>query len=1007
LISEFCNTAKLLVCFFFTTAFLLHLFKYTTQAQKNRIFTLELPFFFLSRIICSFLLLLCSKVQLLQAQVMNLGLPPVYNFSKENYHAGPQFWDLQLDARGVAWMGNSSGLLSFDGVNWQLHPLENQTIVRSVGVGNEHQIYVGGQGIFGYFLPDEQGQLDFINLSNQLPASEQQFADVWDIELTPRGVFFRTDHQVFRFFEGKMTSMFPAGTGLFFMGRWGEELVVQLSDFSLWSLVGDRFQPMQQPAAFSSGRLSGIHSWAGDTLLLTTIRDGIFSYAKGAFHPWKTADDDFLKRHTIFCSRVLPDGKIAIGTALNGFVLLDRSRRFYYHFNKKNGLRNNTVLCMAINTEGQIWLGLDNGTALVDVPSPITYLYPDGELQGAGYTARKYGDKLYFGMNTGLYALDWKSYYRPEERTRFRPIENASGQVWSLTELEGRLLMGHHDGAFEVEGWSARKLSGLPGIWQFQSVGEGKAIAGHYNGFASFKKEHGHWEFGAVLKGFKESSRLLTVDGSGRFWMAHPYRGVYQIQLDWEREEIKSRFWGGENGLPSNVGNHLYRVNDQVVVTAKKGLFFPDSSGSRMVSFPDLDRYLDKNASFNYLYQDPYGAIWFRTQDSFGVLRVLDKGLEKQVERFSLPMLFGKLNDGFPFVYTVDEKNVFIAAAQGFIHFNPVAFFSQKKKIHLLLHEITASGTSDSLLFGGATWRDSTQFTVPKGYNSLTFAFGVPSKVGSNQIQFSYYLEGKDPTWSKWDPSPVLTFNSLRAGDYRLNVKAKAIGGAESNVMTFQFTVLPPWYNTFWAYCLYVLLGAGLLGVYVRRQKRRFEREKAQLHSRHALREAEHLLRVQQSEEAINRLQKEKLEAEVTHKSLELASATMHLVQKNEILNTISTALGKLKLRVQQQPELEREVGRILKMVEVDANFDADWEHFSRNFDHVHSDFLKRLGERFGHLSPNEYKLCAYLRMNLSSKEIASLMNISVRGVEASRYRLRKRLGLDTETNLTDFLIRF
>jgi DNA-binding CsgD family transcriptional regulator len=104
---------------------------------------------------------------------------------------------------------------------------------------------------------------------------------------------------------------------------------------------------------------------------------------------------------------------------------------------------------------------------------------------------------------------------------------------------------------------------------------------------------------------------------------------------------------------------------------------------------------------------------------------------------------------------------------------------------------------------------------------------------------------------------------------------------------------------------------------------------------------------------------------------------------------------------------MEREIHQIIKMLEQDARTDADWEQFSHHFDQVHSDFLKRLGEAHAHLSPNDYKLCAYLRLNLSSKEIAALMNISLRGVESSRYRLRKRLGLDTEENLTDYLMRF
>jgi FixJ family two-component response regulator len=84
-----------------------------------------------------------------------------------------------------------------------------------------------------------------------------------------------------------------------------------------------------------------------------------------------------------------------------------------------------------------------------------------------------------------------------------------------------------------------------------------------------------------------------------------------------------------------------------------------------------------------------------------------------------------------------------------------------------------------------------------------------------------------------------------------------------------------------------------------------------------------------------------------------------------------------------------------------------DWESFARHFDQVHTDFIKRLKEKYPQLSPKDLKLCAYLRMNLVSKEIAPLLNISVRGVEISRYRLRKKMQLHAEVNLTDYMIHF
>ena len=86
---------------------------------------------------------------------------------------------------------------------------------------------------------------------------------------------------------------------------------------------------------------------------------------------------------------------------------------------------------------------------------------------------------------------------------------------------------------------------------------------------------------------------------------------------------------------------------------------------------------------------------------------------------------------------------------------------------------------------------------------------------------------------------------------------------------------------------------------------------------------------------------------------------------------------------------------------------DEEWKQFATHFDNTHGDFLKALKEKYPGLTPSELKLCTYLVINLSTKEIAQLLNISVRGVEISRYRLRKKLQIPTETNLYEFLLNF
>ena len=169
------------------------------------------------------------------------------------------------------------------------------------------------------------------------------------------------------------------------------------------------------------------------------------------------------------------------------------------------------------------------------------------------------------------------------------------------------------------------------------------------------------------------------------------------------------------------------------------------------------------------------------------------------------------------------------------------------------------------------------------------------------------------------------------------------------------------------------------------------------------LKEAEFKEEVKKSEGEIIKLKNDKLNTDIKHKNSQLASATMHLVQKTEILMKIKNDLT--NIQSDAATDVKKRIQQITRVIESDIQLDDSWEQFETYFDQVHENFFKRLRGKFPELTPKDQKLCAYLRMNLTTKEIAPLLNISVRGVEISRYRLRKKLGLNSEVNLVAFIL--
>jgi DNA-binding CsgD family transcriptional regulator len=148
----------------------------------------------------------------------------------------------------------------------------------------------------------------------------------------------------------------------------------------------------------------------------------------------------------------------------------------------------------------------------------------------------------------------------------------------------------------------------------------------------------------------------------------------------------------------------------------------------------------------------------------------------------------------------------------------------------------------------------------------------------------------------------------------------------------------------------------------------------------------------------------EKLERELTHKRKLLANSALTIAQKNKMLNNIKSfvqnnSLTDIKARQNKQ--------KLLHLIEMNLNSDHEWEIFEQNFAEVHDDFLDNLKGSHPDLTSGDLRLAAYIKMGLSSKEISPLLNISVRSVENKRYRLRKKMNLSGEDNLSDQLMRY
>lgn len=521
------------------------------------------------------------------------------------------------------------------------------------------RIYAGGQDELGYFEAGPNGCLQFHSLEHLIPKKFRSFEDVWDIVPYGNQLYFRTNKVLLRLSDGKIEVVASGLTN--FLAVVNDTLYLQKSNGVLYRVLPSGLMPLR---TFSEGNdmlITAMLPLGHQGILITTLKHGAFLLKNGSMVPWQPTLAETFKANRIYTACKLKDGRIAVGTTLAGIYLLDSLGRITHHLLRNNGLQNNTVLSLFADHQDNLWAGLDNGISWIHAQSAFSRVFADGPLEGTGYAVAAHNNRLYFGTNTGLYSIPRQQYYPPELKTDFLKVASADGQVWGLSVVDNSLLAGLHEGAFEVIGNAAYRISPLEGVWKFIELEPNLALAGHYSGLALFRKNGQHWTFEGRLKGLEESSRILVKDQQGRIWMSHPYRGVYQLFIHADEKTVDFTFYDEKKGLPSTLNNYVFALAGNAFVATEKGVYRFQESSDGFVPDTVFNELLGPNTWVKYLRQDDLGNIWYSTDHETGVLLVDDLALNKKVIRLPIPELHNKLVGGFEFLYPPDHNNVFIA----------------------------------------------------------------------------------------------------------------------------------------------------------------------------------------------------------------------------------------------------------------------------------------------------------------------------------------------------------
>ena len=939
-----------------------------------------------------------------------IGFPDVINYSRQSYSGGLQNWDIKQDQNGIIYVANNEGLLSFDGRNWNLYSLPNKTIVRSVEIGPDNKIYVGGQDELGYFVTGNLGRLQYFSLTNLIAAKDKSFGDVWDIVTFKNEVVFRSTNKIFKLSNNTIASFNPTSEWGY-LGVCNDQMFAHDFKSGLKLFENGVWKPVQQVSSIpGNDPVTGILSVNKDSILITTLKSGLFIYSNNAITKLASVNNALFESERIYAATKVNTNLIALATNNSGIFITDLKGNIIQSYSAKEGLQNNNVLSIFLDRQSNLWLGLDNGIDLIAYNNAIKQINPASQ-DGSGYTALIYNKKLFVGTSNGLYSVALQPMKDLSfNKGNFTLVNNTKGQTWTLAEINEQLLLGNHEGAFVIKDNAAVQVSSTRGFWSFLPLSNtfptSQVVAGNYNGLSFFEYTGNKFMQSANVPGFNESSRYIAIDNEDNIWVSQPYHGVFRISKK-KNGSFVTQVYAEKKGLPSILNNHVYKIKNELLAATEKGIYSYNSLKDSFEPAPFYTKLLG-NQSIRYLKEDKAGNTWFIHEKTLGVIDM--SGKEPNI--YYLPELNNKMLSGFEFIYPVDENNIFLGGEKGFYHINYEKYKKTNTKLQVQLRVVTITYKTDSLIFGGyfsgVNDKQIQQAAdIPQinhKWSSIHLEFSSSLFGNLSNLEYSYKLNGFDKNWSDWSKKSEKDYTNLSAGKYIFQVKARNNLGNESEIALYAFTLLPPWYKTLWAKIFYVLLFAAGIYFLYRLQESKFKLQQVKYEEEQKRLLYIHELERNKTESEIIALGNEKLEAEINFKNSELASSAMHLVKKGELLTKIKSELLQVMKGI-ENPKATADVKKMLKSLSEDDNMDKEWEHFSKHFDKVQSDFLVAVKEKHPGITGNELKLCAYLRMNLSTKEIAQLMNISVRGVEISRYRLRKKLLLASETSLFDYLI--
>ncbi|MGL2963589.1 histidine kinase [Flavobacterium sp. RSB2_4_14] len=890
-------------------------------------------------------------------------LPFVENFTKSNYSGDNQVWSIAQGNDNAFYFANNHYFLRYNGVRWEKYDLPNKTIIRSVFVDGD-RVYCGSYNEFGYWRRIN-GKMIYSSLSKNrnLFSGVSINEEIWKIFKHDDAIYFQSFNELFIYKNNDIQKVripfqisycFVVDNKIYAASVRNGVYLYQNKKFSKI----DKWQGLENTI---------IHAIAknNNSNYIFTQKNGVFVEENGKLVPWQNPLNAVLKKEIIITAKFIDKDRLAIGTAFQGLYIVDLKMNSFKNINRNNSLKNNSVLCIGFDKENDLWLGLDNGISHIEINSPYNIFSDNTGVLGSVYTMASLDNGYLLGSNHGVFKYQNK---------KLQLLPNSQGQVWDIHKIGTKYIIGHNDGTFIYENGSLQKVNSISGGWKFQeSDFDNKYFQANYSGIILYNAPIDLTRY-SIIGNLTKPIKNIAQNRPKELWAVDNYRSLYRITFNNLYEVNKVENITQQNKIVNDYGVKIFDFKNEI-------LFFINGI---WYNFNSISNKLERNEIFNKNFANISEIIPVNTSNFIVLKDKLLYIIHQVGNKFIWELIPEKYYEGK--IINQDTK-VFIDGNKLMMNLDD-GFFS----FYLNNNKIKKQNISIEGFYQSKIIDENTSIQ----YNQSIEIDIISEFYGYNHLGLFYKLNDSN------DYTPIkngtIILNNFSSGKQKLKVYYH---DGENYVFLddYQFSVDKPWYFSAWMVLIYFLIISGIFYLYYKWNKIRYVeklklKEEELKHQKEIIQlemDAQNKLKLQEYEKHI-------LEVQIQAKASEVAGKSLSIAKQSEMIESILKAL-------ERENDISNLRSSIKKAIKINAINKNEWESFEKNLLQSNEDFVQRLSKKYPILTSKDIKLCIYLKMNLSSKEIAPLMNISFRGVELHRYRLRKKIGLSPDDSLSKFMI--